>query len=465
MKSEFKNERCDTKQTNSRRTLRNPSIYVRVRPTATGGGHADQTAVYKRLQGWNKKCVMLEDRHGVTNYDFSKEVFPPESSQEQVFQTSILELLKDFGNGLHNLVFFAYGQTGTGKTHSIFGTTAALESTTHHTDWGIFPLAVYNLLNMMRENQNSTTYTLEAQAVEFYMFECFDLLNSRSVTQLNRHNKPTGAKSMAINGMSDVMQYLKIVHAERTAAGTRMNEKSADHSGSSRSHCALILVLRQVKKDTNSYKKTVFNLVDLAGAERPGKNGHNRQAVFESLMAHYYGTSKSSEISSVASQAAVVNYELAELIKEVVKATDSHKQSRTYLPPFQLCSAAICFLAGCFNGDYLIGMLVCVSQAASCGWETWFSLQYGTDLSKLKAPSRVVKSHSLNAILKRAENDAIAAEKALKQTPKFGAPSSKYFRHRETQMLFTRHENGCLKELNAKLNQILQTCANMKNET
>jgi hypothetical protein len=42
-------------------------------------------------------------------------------------------------------------------------------------------------------------------------------------------------------------------------------------------------------------------------------------------------------------------------------------------------------------GTAMAHMCVCVSPAGQNGWETWFSLQYGTDLAGLRAPIKAQK--------------------------------------------------------------------------
>merc|ERR1712176_840801 len=112
-------------------------------------------------------------------------------------------------------------------------------------------------------------------------------------------------------------------------------------------------------RKSREYVRTKLKIVDLAGAERPVKNGCPRQSVLEAIMAHRYG--KQSTNDTVASQAAAINYELAGLAKEVIVATDMHRRKLKYSAPTQMSTEGIKFLAGCFNGNYRLGMLVCLS--------------------------------------------------------------------------------------------------------
>ena len=60
--------------------------------------------------------MLIEGKGGeVERFDFPKEVFGPESTQEQVYEGCKQGLLEEFLAGVHHALLFAYGQTGTGK--------------------------------------------------------------------------------------------------------------------------------------------------------------------------------------------------------------------------------------------------------------------------------------------------------------------------------------------------------------
>lgn len=435
--------------TQKKRMLNQPKIYVRIRPTCQSGGHAQALdRVEKRLSRWTMTSLYVQDRHEEKAYSFPQRVFGPEATQIDVFDTfwsaCLHNMLKD-----EHVCLFAYGQTGTGKTHSIFGPEQSLSSSGQDENRGIFPRLVEKVLRFMNMNSKERVCTLEAQAVEFYMFQCFDLLNKKAVIALDRDNEPVGAVSKDIRSMEDCMAFLECVRRGRTSQGTRMNEANDGHGGSSRSHCALILTLRQVDRISREYVRTKLKIVDLAGAERPVKNGCPRQSVFEAMMAHWYG--KQTTNGTVASQAAVINYELAGLAKEVIAATDMYRRKKKYSAPTQMSTMAIQFLAGCFNGNYRLGMLVCLSQAPNCGWETWFSLQYGNDLSKLKAPCRRQSIIELDKALRRAEKQTKNAQSAMESTPESGTPASKYYPQKRNHFLSSQQNFRCLQALDTLL--------------
>ena len=53
-----------------------------------------------------------------------------------------------------NVMLLAYGQTGTGKTHTIFGAKEAALNQSAEQEWGIFPKVVKHTLTQMAARGN-----------------------------------------------------------------------------------------------------------------------------------------------------------------------------------------------------------------------------------------------------------------------------------------------------------------------
>eukprot|EP00971_Amphidinium_carterae_P198092 3931623-Amphidinium_carterae.1 len=92
-------------------------------------------------------------------------------------------------------------------------------------------------------------------------------------------------------------------------------------------------------------------------------------------------------------------------------------------------------------------MVVCLSQSHSCGWETWFSLQYGTDLSKLKAPANSRKPVKIDVAAKTAADELSKAKDLLSRTPSKGTPASKYYNRRLVSARQWEQQNLLLQEM------------------
>mmetsp|Transcript_37507 Transcript_37507/g.68552 ORF Transcript_37507/g.68552 Transcript_37507/m.68552 type:complete len:435 (-) Transcript_37507:135-1439(-) len=430
--------------------LRASSVYVRIRPKADEGGHADETKVEKWLHGWTDTAVTLADARSKTDYTFPKRVLQPEVTQNEVYETMLPEFVEAFtAMGGHNVLFFAYGQTGTGKTHTMFGPEASLKDVAFRSNWGVFPRAVDSVLSIMnsRAASGEIEYMLLGSAVEFYLGECYDLLNNHEKCEVDSVERwPIGQAKVRIQTIEDLLKFLADVEEFRSTRSTRMNQASDAHGGSSRSHCALILTLLQVNKESKLFCETHFSLCDLAGAERPDKTKEQRMSGMEVLWDLMSGKEP-----ATGSQAFVINYELFEIAGEVVKATDAHTKHRKYVVANMCVSKAVQFLGSFLDGSALLGMVVCLSQSDSCGWETWFSLQYGTDLSKLKAPAINRKPVKIDVAAKTAAEELAKAQDLLKKTPAKGSPASKYYNRRLVLVRQWEQQNLLLREMLQKV--------------
>lgn len=97
------------------------------------------------------------------NYDF---VFGEESSQEDVYRITTAPLVKDALNGL-NAAVFAYGATGSGKTHTMLGPNPKKAATpssevppktsTTQGD-GLMVKAIDEIFRCIEESDESTSY-------------------------------------------------------------------------------------------------------------------------------------------------------------------------------------------------------------------------------------------------------------------------------------------------------------------
>jgi hypothetical protein len=416
--------------------LHGTSVYVRIRPHATSGGHAeDGDSVYKRLHGWTESSVTLKDGHGLSEYTFPTQVLGPDVAQHEAYDAMLPDLVEAFTKHEgQNVLFFAYGQTGTGKTHTMFGPDNCLKDGQLNEDWGVFPRVVHHVFEKMEARKQHTRFVLTASAIEFYLGGCFDLLAGHNAINIGFDRSPRGHTMRRIESTLELVHFLEEVRANRTARSTMMNEQSEDHTGSSRSHCALILTLLQLDEESQETCRTMFTLVDLAGAERPDKTGAPRMSAFEALMSIFRGGEP-----SVGAQGVIINYELHEIRSAVASATQLHRQGRVYVPPKQLSSAAVQFMGACLDGTVLLGMVVCVSQALRNGWETWFSLNYGEALAQLRVPTIAQKAVVVKKAVKKANQDMEDAVVLLAKTPKTGSPSSKYYKDREISVRETAH--------------------------
>ncbi|KAE8211587.1 hypothetical protein CF327_g4673 [Tilletia walkeri] len=106
-------------------------------------------------------------------YNFDH-VFGPEADQGMVYQDVVAPILKEVLEG-YNCTIFAYGQTGTGKTHTMEGDLSPHPSTgTFATDAGIIPRTLFRLFHILETS--GSEFSVRASFVELYNEELRDLL-------------------------------------------------------------------------------------------------------------------------------------------------------------------------------------------------------------------------------------------------------------------------------------------------
>ncbi|XP_017772076.1 PREDICTED: protein claret segregational [Nicrophorus vespilloides] len=197
------------------------------------------------------KCADLKQE-----FNFDK-VFPPESSQEEVFE-DLSQLVQSALDG-YNICVFAYGQTGSGKTYTMQGVPG---------DLGMIPRCVDLLFKHIQKLEKSGwVYKVEASFLEIYNETIRDLLdpNSKETHDIKYNNAKeasvTNLKIEPINGSSDLKALMLEAQNNRAVASTDYNEHS------SRSHAVTKIYLEGCNEEQKYIFKASLNLVDLAGSE------------------------------------------------------------------------------------------------------------------------------------------------------------------------------------------------------
>lgn len=277
----------------------------------------------KSLDKWDDTSVTLNTQYmfskGENTYRFPERVLRPECSQQDVWDTVLPpHVLNEFTEtGGRNVFLLTYGQTGTGKTHTIFGPKEFLQPGCEGAaDWGLFPKAVHHTIERMRAKGGSCRWKLYISAVEFYFFSGFDLLDNKKAVSVNASTGHASLHMVEIEKIEDLMPLLETISSNRTSASTAMNKSSKRHDGSSRSHAFLKLTLFQTHD--NQFQKSEFTLADMAGAERPEKAGGTRVSWYES-----YCAMKAGQPLQPGDTALVINGELSGVLSIIVSATDA----------------------------------------------------------------------------------------------------------------------------------------------
>ena len=195
-------------------------------------------------------------------------VYDQASIQEEIYLETSFPIVENVLEG-YNGTIFAYGQTGTGKTHTIAGLDLPGEE-------GILPRAFDTVFNHIKIQQQKRQYLVRASYLEIYKEEIRDLLSSKGNFEhkLELHEKKDAGvyvKDLSTTVVSDakgLAHVLKIGNGNRTTAATEMNDRS------SRSHAIFTITIEtsQMGQDGKEhYKVGKLNMVDLAGSEKQSK--------------------------------------------------------------------------------------------------------------------------------------------------------------------------------------------------
>ena len=154
--------------------------------------------------------------------------------------------------GGDSVVFFAYGMTNAGKTHTIQGEPDAP---------GMLPQLVEAVLKKLGK---MSEWDLQTSMMEIYQEKIYDLLGKKkdklSIRDGNGRVEVMKLSSHPISSASEAMELMNTAASKRSKSNTFLN------TGSSRSHAIYSLTLNRVIDGREV--SAVFQVVDLAGAER-----------------------------------------------------------------------------------------------------------------------------------------------------------------------------------------------------
>uniref|UniRef100_A0A3B3X7K6 Kinesin-like protein n=1 Tax=Poecilia mexicana TaxID=48701 RepID=A0A3B3X7K6_9TELE len=241
----------------------NIRVFCRVRPVSQEELDSADAGTALSFDSDDDAVLYLSSRGKVMTFELDK-VFPPQASQEEVFQ-EVQALVTSCIDGF-NVCIFAYGQTGSGKTYTMEGVTS---------DPGINQRALRLLFAEVTEKTLDWEYRIVVSLVEIYNETLRDLLRQNPTDKLDIKLNPDGSGQLYVPGLTeiavqspeDINRVFELGQVNRATACTNLNEHS------SRSHALLIITVSGFNSTTGTRTQGKLNLVDLAGSERIGKSG------------------------------------------------------------------------------------------------------------------------------------------------------------------------------------------------
>ncbi|XP_044299101.1 kinesin heavy chain [Varanus komodoensis] len=192
-------------------------------------------------------------------------VFPPNTTQEQVYHACAMQIVKDVLAG-YNGTIFAYGQTSSGKTHT-------MEGKLHDPQlMGIIPRIAQDIFNHIYSMDENLEFHIKVSYFEIYLDKIRDLLDVTK-TNLSVHEDKNrvpfvkGCTERFVSSPEEILDVIDEGKSNRHVAVTNMNEHS------SRSHSIFLINIKQENMETEQKLSGKLYLVDLAGSEKVSKTG------------------------------------------------------------------------------------------------------------------------------------------------------------------------------------------------
>jgi kinesin family protein 11 len=189
-------------------------------------------------------------------------VFTAFSTQEEVFEATLKPVIKDVMMGFESTVF-AYGQTGTGKTHTMEG------NLSNKDEYGVIPRSAEAIFQELKKPEYQS-HNIICSYLEIYNEELCDLLmdgkKQAKLQIVEGKNGPVckGLSEKTVSCAGDVLGLMQKAEHQRKVGETNMNKQS------SRSHCIFTIRVDAKRRlpDGSIFEcRGKLHMVDLAGSE------------------------------------------------------------------------------------------------------------------------------------------------------------------------------------------------------
>lgn len=305
-------------------------VYSRFRPPITDW-ERHQTVSVKFEEG-NTVLVNDEKHRKVLRFEFDG-VFPPDTTQQQVYDTVAASLLDDVFDGFNSCII-TYGQTGTGKTYTMEGPgfqLAGKDTADTGTDEdlsGIVPRLIQNIFDRVEQlTADGLKAEVFASFVEVYKEKLHDCLDGGSETpkiamptRRNRLPHLSGHKVVQVTECAELLQLYRTGVKERVVYATNANPVS------SRGHGVFDIHLT-ITAGVTSTHSSLFRLVDLAGSEQAENTGDDAGRKAEAKFINTSLTALGSVVTALAKNVKTIHYRTSLLTRVLEECLGGNSKS------------------------------------------------------------------------------------------------------------------------------------------
>ena len=206
-------------------------------------------------------------------------ILAPSTTQQQTFSVIAKNVIDDVLNG-YNSTIACYGNTNSGKTHTIFGKEASADP--HQ--MGLLPRCVAYCIHSIKSSPDIIEASITISCIEVYQEQLKDLISPSSSSKLKIRRSPSGETYVEnltqqfMQSANDALKMLEVIKLNRT----KLSEFS--EYSSHKSHSLACLTVRQKLSDSTSRKAKCY-FVDFAGSDQDDVSLSNLQLIIHSLVA------------------------------------------------------------------------------------------------------------------------------------------------------------------------------------
>lgn len=302
----------------------------------------------------------------------------PMASQDDVHATLGERVVRSALGG-YNACIFAYGQTGTGKTHTVLGHGGLPQ------DRGLLPRILETLFAQIARSNNTpaldvpkaeapaSTLSMRISYLEIFNEQIYDLLAPPSMRSaaamqgkgLQARCHPTfgvvinDLTEAVATSLPEAMELLDFGTRMRSVASTSMNSRS------SRAHTVFTFCCDQTTSSTGESKIAQVQIIDLAGREQEKSSVDDRARLRER---QFINTSL---------------FHLSMCIMHLSRNTKNPKSQNSADWTFRNSKLTV-VLAPSLSGNSRTAMIATVSPAASEAEETLSTLRFADSVQRIK---------------------------------------------------------------------------------
>lgn len=230
--------------------MNNIKIMSRIKPTFDEGEESCVRNVDNNIFITKKQKRFLVDSCREYKYSFDK-VFSELDKNIDIYNYLSIDILKHMIKKKKDVIFYVYGHTGAGKSHTIIG---------KENEYGFLPMILSDMIQI-----NDST---EISLIEIYNNKCYDLINNHNLIQQREDNQ----NNFNFNNISkkQIKSKQNIFELNELLKNRRVGKSSLNET-SSRSHLLIDI----------TFSNKSLKIIDLAGCEKAKKNICQNRAEFK----------------------------------------------------------------------------------------------------------------------------------------------------------------------------------------